>query len=145
MSTVAARGARLPCRLPPTPPARRRPMSAALVSALVWFASPPSNRGGARPSTAQWDALFERDFITARDVDALVTRAGCEALRQAGHDGAADRCAPGADPSTLGTFGIVERPGAVVVLHARDAHARALLARLLVATVVELRICGGTS
>jgi hypothetical protein len=120
-------------------------MSAALVSALVWFASPPSTRSGGRPSTAQRDALFDRDFLTARDVDARVTRAGCEALRQAGHDGAADRCAPGANPCTLGTFGVVERPGAVVVLHARDEHARALLERLPVATVVELRICGGAS
>jgi hypothetical protein len=145
MSAIAARGPRLPSGPPRTPPARRRPMSAALVSALVWFASPPSSRGGSRPSTAQCDALFERDFLTARDVDALVTRAGCEALRRAGHDSAADRCAPGEDPCTLGMFGVVERPGGVVVLHARDEHARALLARLLVATVVELRICGGAS
>ena len=145
MSTVAARAPRLLRGLPPTPPALRRPMSAALVSALVWFASPPSNRGGGRPSKAQRDALFERDLLTARHVDALVTRAGCEALRQAGHDSAADRCAPGADPCTLGTFGVVERPGAVVVLHARDEQARALLERLAVATVVELRICGGAS
>ena len=118
-------------------------MSAALVNALVWFAASPSNRSGGRPSQAQRDALFERDFLTARHVDALVTRAGCEALRHAGHDSAADRCAPGADPGTLGSFGVVERPGAVVVLHARDEQARALLERLPVATVVELRICGG--
>lgn len=145
MSAVATRGPRLPSE-PPTPPARRRrPMSAALVSALTWFASPSSNRSGGRPTKAQRDALFERDFITARHVDALVTRAGCEALRRAGHDSAADRCAPGADPHTLGTFGVVERPGAVVVLHARDEHARVLLERLPVATVVELRICGGAS
>lgn len=120
-------------------------MSAALVSALVWFASPLSTRGGGRPSAAQRDALFARDFLTARDVDALVTRTGCEALRHAGHDHAADRCAPGADPCTLGSFGVVARPGAGVTLHARDEHARALLERLLVATVVELRICGGVS
>lgn len=143
MSDVLPRGPRLPRGLPPTPPAHRRPMSAALVSALVWFASPPSSRGGGRPSKAQRDALFERDFLTARHVDALVTRAGCEALRQAGHDSAADRCAPGADLCTLGTFGVVARPGAGVVLHARDEHARALLERLAVATVVELRLCGG--
>ena len=145
MSTVAARAPRLPRGLPSTPPVHRRPMSAALVSALVWFASPPSNRGGGRPSKAQRDALFERDFLTARYVDALVTRAGCEALRQAGHDSAADRCAPGADPCTLGTFGVVARPGTGVVLQARDEHARALLERLAVATVVELRLCGGAS
>jgi len=145
MSTVASRAPRLPNLLPAVPPTRRRPMSAALVSALVWFAAPPANRGGGRPSQAQRDALFERDLLTARHVDALVTRAGCEALRQAGHDSAADRCAPGADPRTLGTFGVVERPGAVVVLHARDEQGRALLERLAVATVVELRICGGAS
>jgi hypothetical protein len=120
-------------------------MSTALVSALVWFAASPSNRSGGRPSQAQRDALFERDLLTARHVDALVTRAGCEALRHAGHDSAADRCAPGADPCTLGSFAIVERPGAVVVLHARDEQGRALLERLAVATVVELRICGGAS
>ena len=143
MSMVASRTPRLPSLPPSAPPPRRRPMSTALVSALVWFTAPPSNRGRGRPSQAQRDALFERDFLTARHVDALVTRAGCEALRHAGHDGAADRCAPGADPCTLGTFGVVERPGAVVVLHARDEQARALLERLAVATVVELRICGG--
>ena len=120
-------------------------MSAALVGALVWFASPPAARGGGRPPKAQRDALFERDFITARHVDALVTRAGCEALRRSGQSSAADLCTPGADPRTLGTFGVVERPGAVVVLHARDEHGHALLERLLVATVVELRICGGAS
>ena len=143
MSTVASRAPRLPSLPPAPPPPRRRPMSAALVSALVWFAASPSNRSGGRPSQAQRDALCERDFLTARHVDALVTRAGCEALRHAGHDGAAESCAPGADPCTLGSFGVVERPGAVVVLHARDEQARALLERLAVATVVELRICGG--
>jgi hypothetical protein len=120
-------------------------MSTALVTALVWFASPPSIRGGARPSTAQRDALFERDFLTLREMDALVTRAGCDALRQAGHDTAADQCAPGADVCTLGSFCVVARPGEGVMLHARDEHARALLDRLLVATVVELRICGGAA
>ena len=124
---------------------RRRPMSAALVTALVWFTSPPSTRRGDRPSTAQRDALFARAFVTARDVDARVTRTGCKALRQAGHDTAADLCAPGADPCTLGSFVVVARPGEGVVLHARNDQARALLDRLLVATVVELRICGGAS
>jgi hypothetical protein len=118
-------------------------MSAALVRALVWFASRPSERGRGCPSKTQRDALFERELITARHADALVTRAGCEALRSAGHHSAADLCAPGVDPCTLGTFGVVERPGAVVVLHARDEHARALLERLPVASVVELRLCGG--
>jgi hypothetical protein len=120
-------------------------MSAALVSALVWFASPPSSRRGDRPSTPQRDALFERALLTARDVEARVTRAGCDALRQAGHDTAAEACAPGADACTLGSFVVVARPGEGVVLHARDAQARALLDRLLIATVVELRICGGAS
>jgi hypothetical protein len=143
MSAFAARAPRLPRGVPSTPSAHRRSMSAALVSALVWFASPPSNRSVRRPSKAQRDALFARDFLTAWHVDALVTRAGCEALRQAGHDTAADRCAPGAELCTLGSFGVVERPGAVVVLYARDEQARALLERLAVATVVELRICGG--
>ncbi len=145
MTTVASRTPRLPSAPPPAPSTRRRPMSAALVSALVWFAAPPPTRGRGRPSQAQRDALFERDFLTARHVDALVTRAGCEALRQAGHESAAERCAPGADPRTLGSFGVVERSGAGVVLHARDEHGRALLERLAVATVVELRICGGAS
>jgi hypothetical protein len=120
-------------------------MSTALVGALVWFAAPPSARGGGRPSTAQLDALFERDFLTVRAMDALVTRAGCDALRQAGHDSAADQCAPGADLCTVGSFSVVGRPGEGVILRARDEHARALLARLLVATVVELRICGGAA
>lgn len=145
MSALAARDPRLPRGLPSPLPTHRRPMSAALVRALVWFAASPSTRGGGRPSQAQRDALFERDFLTARHVDALVTRAGCEALRHAGHDGAADHCAPGADPCTLGSFSVVARPGAGVVLHARDEQARALLERLAVATVVELRICGGAS
>lgn len=145
MSAIAARAPRLPRGLPAMTPARPRPMSAALVSALVWFATSPSTRGGSHPSKAQRDALFARGFLTARHIDALVTRAGCDALRLAGHDGAADRCAPGVDPCTLGTFGVVERPGAVVVLRARDEHGRALLERLPVATVVELRICGGAS
>jgi hypothetical protein len=145
MSTVASRGPRLPSASPRVPPTRRRPMSAALVSALVWFAAPPSQRSGGRPNQAQRDALFERDFLTARHADALVTRAGCEALRQAGHDSAADRCAPGVDPRTMGSFGVVERTGAAVVLHARDEQGRALLERLAVATVVDLRICGGAS
>jgi hypothetical protein len=120
-------------------------MSAALVSALFWFALPPSERGGGRPSKAQRDALFERDLLTTRHGDALVTRAGCDALRHAGHDSAADRCAPVADLRPLGIFSVVERPGAVVVLRARDDHAHALLERLAVGTVVELRICGGAS
>ena len=145
MSALVARGPRLPSGPPPTPATRRQPMSAALVSALVWFASPPSTRGGDRPSTAQRDALFERELLTARDADALVTHAGCDALRDAGHDSAADRCALGMDPCTLGSFGVVERSGVGVVMHARDEHARALLGRLLRATVVELRICGGAS
>lgn len=145
MSALVTRGPRLPRGLPSTPPAHRRPMSAALVRALAWFASPTPSRGGCRPSQAQRDALFARDFLTARHVDARVTRAGCEALRQAGHDSAADLCAPGVDPCTLGTFGVVARPGAGVVLHARDEHARALLERLPVAAVVELRLCGGAS
>ena len=145
MSEFVAREPRLSRGLPPTPPVHRRPMSAALVRALVWFAAPPSNRGGGRPSQAQRDALFERNLLTARHVDALVTRAGCEALRQAGHDSVAERCAPGADLCTLGTFSVVARPGAGVVLHARDEHARALLERLPVAAVVELRLCEGAS
>jgi hypothetical protein len=120
-------------------------MSAALVTALVWFASPPSTRRGDRPSTAQRDALFARAFLTARDVDARVTRIGCKALRQAGHHTVAEACAPGADPCMLGRFSVVARPGEGVVLHAHDDHARALLDRLPVATVVELRICGGAS
>jgi hypothetical protein len=120
-------------------------MSAALVTALVWFAAPSSSRRGDRPSTAQRDALFERAFLTARDVDARITRTGCEALRQAGHDTVADHCAPGADPCTLGSFVVVARPCESVVLHVRDDQARALRDRLLVATVVELRICGGAS
>jgi hypothetical protein len=120
-------------------------MSAALSSALVWFAAPPSTRAGGRPSTAQRDALFERDFLTVREMDALVTRAGCDALRQAGHDSAADLCAPGAELCTTGCFSVVARPDEGVVIHPRDEHARALLDRLLIATVVELRICGGAS
>jgi hypothetical protein len=144
MSAVTPRTPRLP-RARTSTPSSPRPMSAALVNALLWFAAAPSNRGAGRPSKAQRDALFARDFLTARHVDALVTRAGCEALRHAGHDSAAERCAPGADPRTLGTFGVVARPGAGVVLHARDEHAQALLDRLPVATVVELRICGGAS
>jgi hypothetical protein len=123
----------------------RRPMSAVLVTALVWFAAPPSTRGGARPSTAQRDARFERDFLTVREMDALVTRAGCDALRNAGHDSAADQCAPGTDLCTAGSFSVVARPGEGVMLRARDERARALLDRLLAATVVELRICGGAS
>jgi hypothetical protein len=124
---------------------RRRPTSAALVSALVWFAAPPSARGGGRPSTAQLDALFERDFLTVREMDALVTRAGCDALRQAGHDSAADQCAPGADLCTVGSFSVVGRPGEGVMLRARDERARALPDRFVGATAAELRICGGAA
>jgi hypothetical protein len=120
-------------------------MSAALVGALVSFAAPLSARGGGRPTTAQLDARFEHDFLSVRAMDALVTRAGCDALREAGHDSAADQCGPGVDFCTLGSFSVVGRPGEGVMLRARDERARALLDRLFVATVVELRICGGAA
>jgi len=121
-------------------------MSAASAEALAWFATPPHERIHRAPTKLRRDALYERGLLTARHSDALVTRLGCAALRDHGRDAAADRCAPGADPLTLGTFTVIELArGDAVLLAAVDELGRALRDRLAPRTVVEIRICRGAA